>query len=75
MYILTLVQKNANGETSSLAIVYPTKNEAFERLYYEMYYAHNQNLPYTLCSVMDMYGMVHKVENFINENPEEGELA
>lgn len=67
MYILTIVQKNANGESASSTFTFNSKRQALEKLYYEMYYACNQNLPYVLVTLMDENGAIHKTEIFNGE--------
>lgn len=67
MYILTIVQKNAAGETASTTFTFNTKRQAMEKFYYEMYYACNQNLPYVLVTLMDENGAIHKTDIFKGE--------
>lgn len=67
MYILTIVQKNTAGETASSTFTFDSKKAALEKLYYEMYYACNQNLPYVLVILMDENCAIHKTETFKGE--------
>lgn len=67
MYFVTLVQRNSAGETASVTTVYNSKKAALEKFFYEMYYATNQNLAYTLCTIMDEDGAIHKSDVFRGE--------